>query len=227
MMWQRGAALTGLLFISACKIDSQYEVFLSDVVEFAENPQAATFVNSSFRVEMPSSTDCLNNMDKLLRILSSYYHDISQAKCTTDKMEDFLVFAAKSPLLPYADGRPQFPDGIVAGLAVNREQNGEVVLYAVIDKARQRTLTSELASAFSNSSVDIQINSIVVDLNNDSKVSYLLRGPSMFVNDEPMIWYSATVSRREKVVLALSDVARMKISKDGSWPIIAITEAKQ
>ena len=226
MRLRSAVVLAGLLLLSACDVDSRYEVFLSDLIDSLNRPQPPVFVNSTFRVEMSSSQKCNDLKDRLIQILSSYYRDVGEAKCIRENMNDFLAFVAKSPILPYTDGNLKFTGGIVSGLAVSRNEAGEVVLYAVIDRARQRTLEAELAQVFSQS-VDIKINSVLIDLNNDSRTDYLIDGPSMFVNGEPVVDYSAKVSRRDKVTLALSDVARSKLSKDGSWPIITISEAKQ
>ncbi|QCG92706.1 hypothetical protein E6C67_01980 [Azospirillum sp. TSA2s] len=207
--------------LSACKVDSRYEVFIGDAFEVASAADKLSSANSNFRIEMPSSKQCEENKDRLGAILLKYYSDLSALSCAKDGFKDYLDFAAKAPIF---NEKGKLPTGSVSGVSVAQTSVGgfdAITLYAVLDKARFQTLEAELKGI--NQQAKLEVASVTVELNNDGRETYQIRGPSAFVNNEPQLELSINSERRSKKTIRLSDVSVSDLVRSGKTPFMIIS----
>lgn len=206
-----------LLALAGCKIDSRYEVFLTDVVDVANDAAKAVDLNAAFRIELPTVKDCNENKGKIADVIGKYYALTAPPECQKEGFNTFLIFKAKSPLVN--GGARELPNNAVAGMAAKKGQDGAALLYAVLDKRRFASLQAEMKSV--NSSGSVEIDDIVIDLNNDGKETYRITGAAAFVNSEPKLITDLTVERRAKFEIRPSNVTTAELVRAGHAPLLS------
>lgn len=219
------AVAVGLL-LASCKVDSTHEVFLSQVLQtpFESLPKLDLPVASTFRIEVSSTSKCHDAIPHFQEMLPRYYAKVAEIRCINEGLDDYLTFQARSPIVLLRDGNFVLGNGSISGLGAARNDAGELLLYAVVDTARQKALAAELKEEFSPSA-DIELHAVTAELLNDLPTPVKLRGPASFVNGEPVTSLSRELPPHDRLRVGLSDVSRAMIVKNGAGPIVAIAAA--
>ncbi len=220
--WINGIVIfSSVIILTGCKIDSRYEVFLSDIFEVMADEKKVVEVNSTLHIEMPNIEKCNENLEKITAIIVKYYSVIATPECQGRGLESFMAFKTKSPL--FNGKRPELPNNAVAGLAVMAQENQRATLFAMLDKRRLTSLQAEMAK-LSPSKIDI--NDIILDINNDGKEIYQVNGAAAFINGEPKQIVDIMAERRAKIELKPSNVMTADLIKIGYSPVLTVSIKK-
>jgi hypothetical protein len=189
--------LTFLLLLG-CKVDSEYEVYVTDLVLVVDQNEVLT-APGIVRIE---TTGCEENKAKIMNIVSKYYAIKNDPRCINIGMDDFLEFDTQSPVVLVGEN---LPGNIPTGLAVSKDETTNVInLFAVLEKGRFAGMEAEVKKMDATASLDI--NDVTIILNNDSHKNAHVVTPSAWINNKASIKGEAKISRREKVKIKLSNV---------------------
>ncbi len=207
-----------LLALCGCKVDSKSEIFLTDAFDVASDQTKSMEINSEFRIEVSSKATCDEKREKFTEVMSRYFSSLTSLECRyVSGGSDYMAFMAKTPII---NGNKVLPNNAFAGLSVASNASKSIVITAILDHDRFAALNKEISDISSMANMDL--HDVSFDLNNDGRDTYIVGGASAFVNNKPMIITDATVSRREKLLIRLSDVAVAQLQQQGSVPLFMV-----
>jgi len=199
-------AVIALLALAACKVDSEYEVYVSDLIDVAQTGTAVS-APSEVRIEV---TGCAENAAKIMDIVSKYYEVSSNSECKRSGMDTYLAFKTKAPLIKFGS---DLPGNIPTGLAVAVGESGGLEIVAVLERGRFAGLEADVKKM--DSTASLKINEVILNINNDLPGDAVIRFSSAWVDNTPQVSGNVTVSRRERVSLRLSNVFSAELRQNG------------
>lgn len=201
--------------VSGCKVDSKYEVFVQDLIEIGETGEPL-YAPGSLEVEMAS---CESNFKDVFDVISKYYLVTADASCIERNFEEYLKVNIKSPIV--ADGSP-LPENIPTGLAVKRDKSsGNLDVFAVLNYVRFNSLESDVKRL--DPTVDLELNSVQIVLNNDLRSDVNVITPSGYLNGKPMVYGEATLERRESLTVQFSEIFPKNLRELGKIKAATVT----
>jgi len=211
----RRSALALLLLLAGCKIDSQHEVFVSELRDIASGAQPAGEIQSTFHVPLPTSDRCQQYRPRIVAIFARYHEGVSAAECLAAGNFVNLTFTAKSRVLRFGAG-PLPGNNVFALAALEGDQPTTVGLFAILNRDRLTQMQNEVRAIDRDASREtLTVEKVTVVLNNDSGGTVQLRAPSAFVNREPALVVASALPRRSRLELRLSDVATEQLNRTG------------
>ena len=202
-----------LACLLGCKVESQHEVFISELRDVAFGDQAGGAIETRFRTTVGNSKNCEKHRPNVIAIIARYHGNVSAGECRQEGGWTDLTFTAATPLVQNPDA--PLPGNAVFALAARPgEKAGTVSLFIVLDKGRLTQLQNELRGLDSWQE-SISFEPVTVTLNNDTGGSVRLRTVSAFLNREPELVVDVDVARRSRAELRLSDVTIALIRKAG------------
>lgn len=203
--------LTALL---GCKVESQHEVFISELLDVARGNQPDGEIQTRFRTTIGNRENCERHRPNVIAIIARYHNNVSAGECKSGDVWFDLTFMATTPLVRNSAAR--LPGNAVFALAAGpSERPGTVSLFMVLDKARLTQLQTEMRTLDSSQGT-ISFEPVTVTLNNDTGSGVRLQAASMFLNGEPEVVVDTEVARRSRIELRLSDVTVALIRKAGN-----------
>ena len=209
-------AVTSLVtIISGCKVDSKYEVFVQDLLEIAETGEPL-YAPGSLEIEM---TSCENNFKDVFDVISKYYLVTADASCIKRDFEEYLKVNIKSPIV--ADGSP-LPENIPTGLTVKLDKiSGNLDVFAVLDYVRFNSLEADVKRL--DATVDLELNSVQIEVNNDLRSDISVVTPSGYLNGKPMVYGEASLGRRESLIIKFSEIFPRNLRELGKIKAATLT----
>lgn len=214
-MTLRRSALTLLLLAAllGCKVESQHEVFISELLDIGRGNQPTGEIQTRFRTTVGNRENCEKHRPNVIAIIARYHNNVSVGECKPAGGWSDLTFTATTPLVQNPDA--PLPGNAVFALAARPgEKPGTVALFVALDKARLAQLQTEMRTLDSSQGT-ISFEPVTVTLNNDTGGSVKLRAASAFLNGEPELIVDIEVARRSRIELRLSDVTIALVGKTG------------
>lgn len=214
--------LLALALLAACRMNSQHEVFLSDVRDVAAGTQPGAEFESTLRTQFPTSDRCEQYRQRVREIFARYQDGVSEGRCVNSERFVDLVFSAKGRLIRHGAG-PIPPNTLFALAAGPGATPGTVNIVGLLDRTRLAQIQAEIrAIDFDTSRQSITAEGITLVLHNDTAGVAQLRGPAAFVNGEPAPIVGAEIARRGRLELRVSDVAAAQINRTGQTLIAVL-----
>jgi hypothetical protein len=203
--------------LAGCKVDSHTQMFVSDLTDAMNEPTEVFVVDSEYRFEVPNTNACQANVGKSTEVLSRYFADVGDVKCSKEGVRDYMSFSTKSPITfgQKANGY-NLPGNAVAGYGVTKPADDKLALYALLHRQRMDTMLVEFKQVFrAPGSVNIELQGVTITLQNDLNSAVEISGPASFINDEPQLVTNAKIDRRSRSKITMSDVAEASLQKEG------------
>ena len=188
--------VTALLFLSACKVDTEIELYTTDILEASENSNLTT--PSLIKIEV---SDCEDNKSEIMNIAGKYFDVSSVATCASSDGEEFVEFSAKTPIVYQSD---YLPKNIVVGILISDTAEEIRQVSAMLDLSRFAAMESDVKRM--DSTASLELNEIRVNLNNDAREAVSISVPAAFINNTPQINAEISLERRDSARLLISDV---------------------
>jgi hypothetical protein len=203
--------------LAGCKVDSHTNMFVSDIVDAMQEPNRVLAVESEYRFEVSNANACKANVEKSAEVLSRYFSNVADVKCSKEGMRDYMSFSTKAPIMfvQKANGSA-LPGNTVAGYGVAKPTDDKVALFALLHKQRMETMLLEFKQLFrapGPATVDLQW--VTITLQNDLDGPVDISGPASFINEEPQLVTNVTIDRRGRSKISMSDVAEASLQKEG------------
>ena len=205
-------ALGFFILLASCKIDTDIDLYLQDLVEIDKNSEFTT--PSTIAIEV---SGCQSNKTQVMNIVKKYFEVSSEGICTSSNGEEFVEFNAKTPIIYESS---YLPKNIVTGVLVMDGISTSKNIYVVIDKARFLAMENDVENVDSNAS--LELNKITINLNNDTRNPVKVSVPAAFINNKPAIDSIIELNRRDEIKIMLSDVGVALVGADGRALVLNI-----
>jgi hypothetical protein len=211
-------------FLAGCKVETQHELFVSELRDVVSGMQASGEMKSVFQVSVPTKNDCERYRGRIITIFGRYHSGVSAGECVRADQFVNLTFTAVSPIMRFE--AVDIPGNNIFALAVQKGPSASIMhLFGQLDRGRLAQLQSEIRALDTDLAREvITFDAVTVVLNNDSGGMIQLRAPSAFVNREPALTVSMDVPRRSRLELRLSDVAAAQLSRSGQVLVAIMTD---
>lgn len=201
--------------ISGCKVDSKYEIFVQDLMEISDTGETL-FTPSTLEIEMAS---CESNFKDVYEVIEKYYVVTSDPNCIDRNFEEYLQVKIKSPIVNDGNSLPQ---NIPTGLAIKFDESaGSLEIFAILDYVRFNSLEADVKRL--GSSVELELNSVQIVVNNDLRSSVDITTPSGYLNGKPMVYGEATLDRRENLTIQFSEIFPQNLREQGKIKAATLT----
>ena len=198
-------AVAAFLLLGACKVDTEIDLYTTDILDISETSNIAT--PSVIKIEV---TGCEDNKSEIMNIAGNYFDVSSAATCTSSDGEEFVEFSAKTPITYQND---YLPKNIVVGILVSDSAAGKRQVFSMLDLSRFKAMESDVKRM--DSTASLELNDIKVNLNNDARETISITVPAAFVNNTPQINAKISLERRDTAKLRVSDVGVALTASEG------------
>jgi hypothetical protein len=202
-----------VLTIAGCRMDTNVELYLGDVLDVARQNGSPLTSTGSLSIHVISSDECEKNKFEIIKIVSKYIDNVVDQGCIERDMNDFLELS-----VDYAISTQN--EGSLIQLLVSSDENSYSVDY-VMNRGKFDSLNAEVARIFST---DIEIDKSFISLTviNDQKRIYVINISSAFVDGKPVIMGYTSLKKRGSVDMVFSDVHSSKLSSSNRVNLVSI-----
>ncbi len=206
--------MVAALALAACRADSRFVLFSSDVFAVAEGGGSAP-VSALYRVEISSLSDCTEQKAAIMEVVAKYLTPSSAAFCSGNDEDSWLEFSAKSDLVAQSAGIPgNAPIGLAAMTA-----GRAVEVHLLFDAARFGAMNRDVEHLELGASVEL--GALTIELLHDGDTPLVLSAPSAWVNNTPTVAPRVDLAHRDNVTIRVSDVALAALQADAQ--VLAFT----
>lgn len=198
--------------LGACKVDTEIDLYTSDVKDVDETTVLET--PSVIKIEV---TGCEDNKSQIMDIAKKYFDVSSAATCSSSNGEDFVEFSAKTPIL---FEKEYLPGNIVLGILVTKANGDSRNVFTMLDLSRFSAMESDVKKM--DSTASLELNQISVNLSNDARETANITVPAAFVNNSPEINALLSLERRDNARIVVSNVGVAQTSSTGRALIFEI-----
>ncbi|MDO8942715.1 MAG: hypothetical protein Q7U75_05995 [Desulfobacterales bacterium] len=212
---QAMSAMLALALLAGCKVETQHEVFVSELRDVVSGVQAEGEIKSTFRVSTPTMENCERYRPQITAIFARYHDGVSPGECVRADQFVNITFIATSRIMKF--DAPTLPGKNVFSLGVRQGPSADTMhLFGLVDRARLAQLQTEIRAIGGDVAREvITFELITMVLNNDTGGTVQLQAPSAFINREPALTVNLDVPRRSRLEMRLSDVAAAQLGRTG------------
>lgn len=213
-----------LALLAGCKVETQHEVFASELLDVVSGAQADGEIKSTFRVSAPTKDDCERYRPGIVAIFARYHSGVSPGECVRAGQFVEMTFTASSRIVRF--DAPALPVNNVFALAVQQGPSTDTMhLFGVVDRARLAQLQTEIRAIGQDMAREvITFDVITMVMNNDTGGPIQLRAASAFINREPALTVNQEIPRRSRLEMRLSDVSAAQLSRTGQVFVAIIVQ---
>ena len=201
-----------LIFLSACKVDTEIDLYTTDIKDIDETTILET--PSVIKIEV---TGCEDNKSQIMEIAKKYFNVSSAPTCSSSDGEDFVEFSAKTPII---FEKEYLPGNIALGILVTGGSGDSRKVSAMLDLSRFSAMESDVKKM--DSTASLELNQISVNLSNDARETADIMVPAAFVNNSPEINAMFSLDRRDNARIVVSNVGVAQTSSTGKGLIFEI-----
>lgn len=202
-----GAAL---LFLAACTVNLEFEIFSSDLIFIAKQKEEVVMVNAT--VKMDYSDEEAESVKKFIK---DNFRDAGNFKVVEEEYSTFLLAEYKLPIVH--DKNEEFvSEQDLITLIVDQADSGKYLIGIKFDKEQYKAMNVFSQEKF-YSDVDLKESEIQFEFRSDNDKDILTSWQSVYVNSEAYpIKGKFLLHKREKLIVTLSDIFKeaMKSEED-------------
>lgn len=204
-----------ILFIGACKINFNGDLYTSDLIDVAENSSEISLpMEVSFQV-----SSCDEDLTSMHSTLSSYFIDYNFLNCGTgDDYMSYVTARVQVPLTNNQDNFNKSNNSLVGYLSTKYENDPNIYVYLILNTK----LFSNLSDYVENetfSPLSLEESKFIINLNNDINEANIDVYPS-YVDSKPIVWTTNyKLGKREKITISNSNVSSAHLQANSWTPI--------
>ena len=204
-----------LVFISACKIDFNGDLYTSDLIDVAENGSEFTLpMEINFQV-----SSCDEDLTSMHNTLSGYFIDYNFLKCGTG--DDFMSYVTSRVQVPLTNDQDSFNktnNSLVGYLSTKYDDDPNIYVYLILNTGLFSNL-SDYVESETFSPLSLEESKFIVNLNNDLNEANINVYPS-YVDSKPIVWATNyQLGKREKITISNSNVSSAHLQSNSWTPI--------
>ena len=207
--------------VSACKIDVEPEVYVSDVRSVALGATGIT-TPVMLSVQVPSVDRCDEYTSSVLPMIGGMLESVVPRGCERVEIESRLLLDAEIPIIGI---NTQSSDSLF-GIGVVTRTDGNIAVSLIMDTDKYERLSDQVYDEFYQR-LDLAGSRVAFVLNNDEAgpVSYVVR--DVFINGQPEANNRRyELERRRRVEFTLSDVGSAYLEKHGLSVVLVLPKTE-
>ncbi len=200
-----------ILFVAlTCKYAVKAEIYISEIIEVAKKGSKDGFAVSELKFGVGSLEKCEEDKEFLTNLLSNYFKNIRDLKCTNIEMDTFLISTVDIPIVAFT--KTEFePETGLMNITVKTGKPIRVGLY--LNESDFTELKTKINDKYWQS-IKMEDFSMNLTFFNDTKQSIKMEATSAFVNSEPIpFWKSFQINPKSKLSIELSNVLKEYINQ--------------
>lgn len=204
-----------LVFITACKIDFNGDLYTSDLIDVAENGSESTLpMEVSFQV-----SSCEDDLTSFHNTLSGYFIDYNFLKCGYG--DDFMSYVTSRVQVPLTNDQDSFNksnNSLVGYLSTKYDNSENIYVYLILNTNLFSNL-SDFVETETFSPLSLEEGKFIVNLNNDINDVSVDVYPS-YVDSKPIVMTTNyKLTKREMISISNSNVSSAHLQKNSWTPI--------
>ena len=213
--------LIGVVFLSGCDLDTDVELYISDLIDVVETGEAGS-TPAEIGIEMLSVDQCRDDMDEVAMLMRRYLPDFQAQQCVQRDFQAYLQAEATIAIVPGVDPEHVsglFSIGIESGV-VESDRSGHAVHF-LVDRELFSRLSAEVEQQYFQE-VNFADSRLTVRVNNDEREPRTVQGQYVFFDGTPVEQGQLQLQRRERTRIQVSDVARGALMAHGSTRLMVL-----
>jgi hypothetical protein len=204
-----------LVFITACKIDFNGDLYTSDLIDVAENGSESTLpMEVGFQV-----SSCEDDLTSFHNTLSGYFIDYNFLKCGYG--DDFMSYVTSRVQVPLTNDQDSFNklnNSLVGYLSTKYDNSENIYVYLILNTNLFSNL-SDFVETETFSPLSLEEGKFIVNLNNDINDVSVDVYPS-YVDSKPIVMTTNyKLTKREMISISNSNVSSAHLQKNSWTPI--------
>ena len=199
------------LVFCGCELESTIVIYSGDIEDVLASPESKTDIHATlnFLVPILGTENCDDDTEKFRKVTSGIISGVEIKGCVDRGYDSFLSGSLQVPIWKGSD---QMSASSLFTVLVIRGENLDAIALVTNTSILDR-LDKKAEQEFFQS-VDLKDMIIRVELNNDTRDAVDYAVQSVFLDNDPIVALeSATLERRSKVQIKLSDVATARLAK--------------
>ena len=199
------------MFFCGCELESTIVIYSGDIEDVLASPESQTDIHATlnFLVPILGTDNCDDDTEKFSKVTSGIISGVEIKGCIERGYDSFLSGSLQVPIWKGSDN---MSGSSLFTLLVATDESTHAIALVTNSSILER-LDKKAEEEFFQS-VDLKDMIIRVELNNDTRNSVIYAVQSVFLDNDPIVaMETATLERRSKVQIRLSDVATARLAK--------------
>jgi len=214
-------ALTCVFVLSGCDLDTDVELYISDLIEVAETGEIVT-TPAEIGIEMLSVEQCREDSAEVASMMRRYLPDFEPQQCVQRDFQAYLLAEASIAIVPGVeadDVSGLFSVGIEEDMLAP-DRSGYAVHF-LVDRELFSRLSTEVERQYFQE-VNFADSRLVVRINNDERETRAIHGQYVFFDGTPVEVGRLDLERRDRTRIQVSDVARGALMRQGTTRLMML-----